>query len=197
MTFLSLEHALGSVSKVRILDLLCSQPGRLFTEAEVGREIRMSPNTVNLAIKDLEEEGLVVRSSSASREFRLNPSHPMQEALQRLFQATGAPRAKVRDELEHRLPSRVSVVLFGSSAFHRFRASEPKDIDVVIVGKDKDEAAGASLIVRDVLRTIRPTPVRPILLDAASLRARWDSPLLASIRRDGVHLFGPPLEAHL
>lgn len=134
-----LDDMLDSKSKTRILRLLFGFPGREFTEREIADMIGMSPNTVNLALRDLRKTNVFVYK-------RIGRSHSYQcdrdSVLFPLFTELFARERLAKDELMGLLKKKLkdigTCILFGS--FARGEEEFDSDLDLLIIADDKAQA---------------------------------------------------------
>lgn len=188
-----LDPILGTGSKVRVLRLLAATPDRWITEAQASRQLGLSPNTVNLALQDLRAAG-VVEAAPGDRPspVRLAAS-PLRPVLQTLFASETKAVELLRDAVRPLLTVDSTCILFGSAARGEMRPDS--DIDILLVAPTRDAAARLDVeIVRAGRRVIR-RDFRSIYLTPGQLRAKWDTPLVKSIREEGVPLGRRGLEA--
>lgn len=193
-SFSWLEPALGTPSKVRILRVLCWRPDAWFSEADLSRAIRMSPNTVNLALRDIGRVGLLESQvGGRGHSVRLRASSPMASAIRRLYQTENDAVEDIRRAIRPLVPDGSACILFGSAA--RGDMGPKSDIDVLFIAPTRDAAATLDVLATRAAYGVFPGRYRSIYLTPTMLRKRWNQPLVESIRRDGVLLGGSPLEA--
>lgn len=181
-----LDPILGTSSKVALLRLLVRRPDLWLTEAEASRQLGLSPNTVNLALRDLRAAG-VVESAPGNRPspVRLSSS-PLRPVLQAMFASESKAIDLLRDAVSPLLMADSACILFGSAARGEMRPNS--DIDLLLISPTRDRAARLDVeIVRAGRRIIR-RDFRSIHLTPGELRAKWETPLLKSIRKDAVPL---------
>lgn len=170
-----LEAAFGSESRVRILRLLVAEPPRAFTEREIASAVGMSRNTVNLALKRLEEAELVsVEAVGNAHAVRLRAEGAMREALQHVFEAEGRVWEATIDVIRSALPHDAACYLYGSSA--RGSARAQSDVDLLIVAKDKETAAEVAYAVAVKVHRSVPARLHVIALEAKDAWARAKRP---------------------
>ncbi|MBI4393196.1 MAG: nucleotidyltransferase domain-containing protein [Euryarchaeota archaeon] len=187
------ERALGSASKIRILRLLSRSPDRIFNEAEIARNVRMSPNTVNLALRDLKAGGLVTtHGSGRGEQVQFRSASTFSEPLRRLFKSEEELAQALVSTIAGVLPSDVVCVLFGSVA--RGEATAESDIDVLLVAKSHDAAAEAGVRVRRAARAIYKGRYNMLHSTPSELRRAWETPLIRSVRTDCIPISTKRLE---
>lgn len=188
---MSLSEILGNRSHVRLLQVLFRFPDRWFTGSELASEVRMSPNTVHLALRRLEDFSLVERAPGGG--FRLAPDHPLREPLRELFAGSAEAYARLAKEAAGYVPGGVSALLFGSAA--RGTAGKGSDVDVLVVGATRSHAVQAEILLGKALKPLYGSPIRFITMSRRELRARRGDSLVRSILAEGVPIVGPRLEA--
>jgi predicted nucleotidyltransferase len=186
------DSALGSAAKVRILRALSRSPDRWFTEAELARAVAMSPNTVNLAVRELAAAGVVrLLALGRAHQVGLNPSSPMSGVVAELFRSETKAVDTLAEAVQKVLKKGESCVLFGSAARGEMVAGS--DVDLLIVAPTWDAAAEASLQIGQAARRLFAAKYRMLHYTPSELRRKWDTPLLQAVRREGVLLAGRPL----
>lgn len=192
MAIIPLDVVLGSASKVRVVRALVLTPG--LTEAELARSVRMSPNTVNLVVSELEAAGILERQGPArGGRLSLAKERADAQALSVLFREEAGTLQRLRAALRPVVGSTASCILFGSVA--RGEASPRSDADVLVLAKTFDRGTEVCAEARLELIKLLPWPARFIILTPRDLRAKWDEPVVRNIRREGLLLAGKPLEA--
>ncbi|HEV8359707.1 MAG TPA: nucleotidyltransferase domain-containing protein [Candidatus Thermoplasmatota archaeon] len=190
------DPVLGSTAKVRVLRALSRAPDRVFTEAELARAVRMSPNTVNLAVRDLARAGVVdIRAAGHAHEVRLEQASLLGQAVVELFRAEAGGLDHLARAVRGALKRGESCVLFGSAARGTMTASS--DIDLLIVAPTWDAAAEASVRIGQAARRVWPTRYHALHYTPTELRKKWGTPLLRAVREEGVLLGGKPLEEYV
>ena len=87
-----LDDMLDSKSKVRILRLLFRFPEREFTEREIARMIKMSPNTVNLALNNLRKTNVFVyKRLGRTHSYRCDADSVLFPLFKMLFELSKKP----------------------------------------------------------------------------------------------------------
>lgn len=192
MAIVPLDVVLGSASKVRVVRALVLTPG--LTEAELARSIRMSPNTVNLVVSDLEAAGLLEREGpTRGGRLSLATQRADAEALTALFRDEAGTVDRLRRALRPIVGSTASCILFGSVA--RGEATSRSDADILVVAKTFDRGTEVCADARLEILKLLPWPARFIILTPRDLKAKWDEPVLRNIRQEGLLLAGKPMEA--
>lgn len=187
-----LEDILGSKTKVTILRLLCAHPGREFTLRELSLEVGRSLGSVHPATQQLLDTRIVLtRRVGRSRTVRINPAHPLYDALEALFRQEGSALVRVAqafaDAAAH--PGVEAVVLFGSVA--RGQPSVRSDIDVLVAVDDLRRADAVRKVATSLLDRFDAN-VSPLVLTSAEITRRLADfdPLLVTIAAEGKLLRG-------
>ncbi|MHB8585188.1 MAG: nucleotidyltransferase domain-containing protein [Thermoplasmatota archaeon] len=170
-----LEAAFGSDSRVRILRFLVSRPPMAFTEREIAHAIRMSRNTVNRAINQLADAGLLrVETLGNAHAVRLAADGPVLAALRSVFAAEGTVWNAALASIRGALPKDAACYLFGSTAHGEANAAS--DVDLLIVTKDRETAADAAYAVEVKVARSVPARLHIIALDASEAARRAKRP---------------------
>lgn len=190
------DPVLGSSAKVRVLRALARNPDRSFTEAEIARAIGMSPNTVNLAVRELAGTGVVrLRDFGRAHQVALNRDAPLAGPVLELFRSETTAVDLLARAVRGAVKKGESCVLFGSAA--RGAMEPTSDVDLLIVAPTWDAAAEASVRIGQAARRVWPAKYRMLHYTPAVVRKKRDTPLLRAIRAEGVLLAGKPLEDFL
>lgn len=123
--------------QTKILEIYFNNPEKEYYVRELARLIKKEPGVFQRDLNKLEEFGILESYIlGKSRFFRLNKKHQLYMELQALFKkAVGIePRLK---ELINKMPSVKKAFIYGSVAKGSEMSSS--DIDLFIVGSDKDE----------------------------------------------------------
>lgn len=201
-----LAFALGTPAKVATLRVL-SVVGEPLTQREVARRAGVQHRAVSRALDDLVSLSLVtLKEGGRDHRVRLNEGHRLATPLRSLFQAEAEHFRTLRVVLaeEARAMARriglVNLVLFGSVA--RALDGVGSDCDLLVVAREPagiDAALAALVPVARHLEGSHGCHLRPIgyALKDAARRWRAKEPPFPGIRRDGLVVFGPPLEDSL
>lgn len=191
-----MEDVLGSRSKVRILRLLSGDPGRSWTEREVAASVSMSPNTVNLAVRDLRDLGLLeFRRVGRTHLLRLLPGTEIAGALRETFDRERRVWKRVEAAIARAALPRTACYLYGSSA--RGTAGGDSDIDLLVVASTQEKAEEAAHRIRAAVAAVFPARLDVIPLGADAARSRSRGPLLKSVLREGRPLTPTRIEGFL
>jgi hypothetical protein len=200
MLFRTLDAALGSTAKVRILRALLP-----LTASVSGAEARAlsgvrSAGGMWTALDELTELGILERDDTRRIQlFRINRDHDLVAPLAALFDAESRRMTRLRDALHEILDGgavrehTLSIIVFGSNA--RGDARPTSDLDLLVV----TEAAAQVERVLEVLIGGIPQIRRrfglrasPLVLDKARVveRFRDGDPLMQNVLSEGRTLFG-------
>ena len=141
-----LGKLLGSKTKVNLLSVLVSHPGRTIIESELAKEAGVSASETNRQMTNLVSVGLVsLERAGKSKIYQVNQSHFLYEPLRALFRTL----EDVYREIAYDITTFVTetsevktIILFGSLASGKVKddlVKEPSDIDIVILVEDKDK----------------------------------------------------------
>lgn len=99
-----LLKAFGYSPKLRIIDILLTNPFFDFSKEELTRELGMSKQTLYKNFKDLEELGLVLYSRKIGRAvmYKVNRQHPMMRKLDEMTNEISLQMAE--KEMEKQTP---------------------------------------------------------------------------------------------
>jgi predicted nucleotidyltransferase len=193
-----LDNILGTIARVRVLRAL-DRAAHPMTIVALQKETRLAYNAVNKAAKSLAQAGLAAETPTGSGTvFGLNQNHPFSAGLQALFTAERARRRAVERAVEtwadEQKPSPLAVWLFGSVA--RKEDTFSSDIDLAVVGRDKQQTQGYAAKLRETLSPIAERHLlRPSILpyDATEILGlrRENAAMWANLTRDAVPLYGP------
>jgi DNA-binding transcriptional ArsR family regulator len=169
-----MDDLLGNRSKIRVLRLLVGDPARVWTEREIARALRASPNSVNLAARALRDQGILdFRRIGRSHAIRIRSELGVAKRVEQLFVQESQGWEDFKHAVTGAVPAGTACYLFGSVA--RGESSASSDVDLLVVAGTRREAED---VVAD----------DPELRDHADrglrdgLRARWRGKLgLASV----------------
>jgi predicted nucleotidyltransferase len=194
--FHPIDSLLGSVGAIRILRLLAST-GSAFAPPDAAERTGLDRSGVGTILQRLTRAGVVEALGSGRRpQFRLNPSHPIAKALERLFAEergrVDAVFTVLRRAIAALHPAPAAVWLVGSVA--RGADTPASDVDVVVVRDHQplpeapDAWEDAAAEVSSLGTTL--AVIRLSLADVARLRAARD-PRWETWSRDAIVLHGP------
>jgi transcription initiation factor IIE alpha subunit len=132
-----LEDLLDSKSKIRIIRTFFLYQGKDFTEREIAEFIEMSPNTVNLAMREIRKTNIFsFRKIGKAHAYRLNKSSALYEPLKDIIDGEKKTRKDMFDMIRNALKNSLSCVVFGS--FARGEEEFDSDLDLLIIAQDKE-----------------------------------------------------------
>lgn len=190
-----LDEAFGNRARVRVLRVLAADPRRAWTERELAQAVRMSPNTVNLAVRALSKAGLLsVRRIGRTHAVELRPSAVI-ETLKGFFAEERRMMDLVEARIRDALPPGCAAYLYGSSL--RGDSGTDSDVDLLIVAEDDALAEQAAGDVGSLVPAVFPARLEIVALGRAKYRRRARGPLMRRIAREGKPLGPKRLEDFL
>lgn len=183
----------------RILAVLAETTAELNLRT-VARLARVSPAQASRVLPDLVRLGLVERQEvPPSALFSLVDDNIASRAVRALSRARDAVLEELGAVAGTLDPVPASVIVFGS--FARGEADEASDIDVVFVrppdvGEEDDRWAAAVEEWRTAVRRLTGNRVQVLEVDHSdvSRRLRSTKPLWVDVMRDGIAVYGAPIE---
>ena len=191
-----LDHALGSIARVRVLRELALHGGFVSVSSLVA-SARVDPVSARNAVRVLEEIGLVeTQGGLRSRLYRLSPRDSLSGPIRQLFRKEASRWSTLEDGLRRAIrelsPRPLAAWLYGSSA--RREDVPQSDIDVMIVTEER-HLESQSQELRDRVWKLRlPLASRANVTgmsekDFLSLQRRQPR-LWTNIKRDAIPLLG-------
>jgi len=143
-SFMYLDRIIGSKTKVNLLSVLVSRPGRSIIESDLAKEAGVSVSEAGRQITDLVTIGLVAfERVGKSKVYRVNQSHFLFEPLRVLFRSLDEVYREIAGDVTSFIRGSggvKAVILFGSLVSGRVRedfVDTPSDLDLVIVVEDE------------------------------------------------------------
>ncbi len=166
-----LDDMLDSKSKIRILRLLFRFPEREFTEREIARMIKMSPNTVNLALNDLRKTNVFLyKRIGRTHSYRCDPDSVLFPLFKELFGGERGMRDELISFLKDGSEGVGTCILFGSFARNEERFDS--DLDILIITENKTNAeARVEELAGDLARRFSIT-LAPIIFTTGELEEK-------------------------
>lgn len=201
-----LDDVLGSKSKVRLLRLFAASTQPL-SGREAGRRVGMAKRTVDLALRELNRSGILMREYTPAQSlYRINPEHilvktailPMfaaeQGSADALFDAVRVMIGKARQNAHAEI---VWAGIYGSVA--RGDDDLESDLDLAIVTRTPDQSRALhdalgesqmSLMMRFGRR------LSPLVLSVPQLKrlAAANDPLISALERESRRVSGAKTE---
>ncbi|HUR68267.1 MAG TPA: nucleotidyltransferase domain-containing protein [Candidatus Thermoplasmatota archaeon] len=188
-----LDSLFGSRARVRILRELCEDPGRVWTERELAHAVGMSPNTINLAIRQLRDAGVMdFRRIGRTHAVKLRDDLKLIPSLRRIFELESGAIAMLRGAIEQALPTGVACYLYGSTI--RGDATQESDVDVLLIARDEAGAEDAGARVLEAAHEAIPSRVEVITYTARKFRQKRNSAFLRAVLKEGLPLGTTRLE---
>jgi len=191
-----LETLLGSRARVRLLRVLCLDPARVWTERELAHAVEMSPNTVNVAVAQLRDAGVLdFHRVGRTHAIRLRSGLGVVDHLRLIFAAETGTWDAIAKRIEQALPPGVACYLYGSTA--RKTAGRRSDIDILVVARDQEKAMDAAGSITEAARTVFPTGYEVVAMTVKDLRSRKRGAFVQNVIKDGLQIGPTSLEALL
>lgn len=188
-----MDDLFGNRSKVRLLRSLAKDPKRVWTERELAKNLGMSPNSINIAARELRDAGIIdFHRIGRSHAVRLRSDLKLGSSLEAVFLQENLLWQDWKDAVLGAVPFGVACTLYGSTA--RGTADATSDVDLLIVADSKEAAEEVASKVREASASVMPLPLEIIALDKATARRRRSSPLFRGIVKEGQPLSHTKLE---
>ena len=186
-----LDDMLDSKSKVRILRLLFRFPERDFTEREIAKMIKMSPNTVNLALNDLRKTNVFLyKRIGRTHSYRCDPDSVLFPLLEGLFKQERQMREDLITLLKEGLECVGTCILFGS--FAREEEGFDSDLDILIVAKNKEKAKAISEHLAEYLSLRFSITLAPMIFSPGELKEKRQKRYIKEALSEGMIIAGKP-----
>lgn len=185
-------------------ELVVLAPGEDVSGRELARRVGASPEGVRKVLRTMERHGLVEAIEvPPARRYRLNREHLASEAVAALAGLRTRLFERIAEVVAGWDPEPVNVTVYGSAA--RGDGDLDSDIAILVVAPDSavpgeytwQGSAGGELLDRVHAWTGNRAEITEYLLSEVRAMARAHHGLLDEIRRDGVTVFGPSLDAVL
>lgn len=187
-----LETVFATSLQVRLLRLLHRDSKKYWTEREAARAIGSPAPSARKVFRRLESLGLLeIRQAGRTHLVRPRQDLVINERIRFVFQMESSTLAEIWRAVKAGLPSAVSCYVFGSTA--RGTAGPASDLDLLVSGRDRNQAQAAAEAVRRAIRSYAPTPTNVVALSHKELGKRRYRRLAANIKREGQRLAGPDL----
>lgn len=189
-----LDDMLDSKSKVRILRLLFRFPEREFTERDIAGMIKMSPNTVNLALSDLRKTNVFLyKRLGRAHSYRCDPDSVLYPLLKELFGQELQMREDLFTLLKEGLEGVGSCVLFGS--FAREDEVFDSDLDVLIVAKDKEKAGMLADNLAEILSRRFSITLAPMIFSPEEFEEKRQKKFIREALSEGKVIVGTSISS--
>ena len=189
-----IENLLGSKVKVKLLRVL-SETRTAFTLQDLKNETELSLGIIHKSIKDLVEEGILIKIKGSRKErlFKFNTEDPFAHNIFELFEIEKTLQRKevvllhtwnVLDSAVAKIKEKSSLILlFGSQS--RGDATLRSDIDILVVPKNSQEE------ILDALRKVKSkNKINPTVISLESFKSeiKNDTLFYKNIKRDSLIL---------
>ena len=188
-----LDDILDSKAKIRILRMLFRYPGREFTEREIAQLIGMSPNTVNLALKDLRKTNVFLfKRIGRAHSLKCNRDSILFDIFSNLFKSEEQIKEALFDILQRNLVDIGSCIIYGS--FAKGDEEFDSDLDILIVTKNKlkaeDHVNEASAEILQYFSIV----VSPVILTEKEFKLKSKKPFIKKALETGILITGNDLK---
>lgn len=183
----ALDDMMDSRSKIRILRLLFRYPGKEFTEREMAEMIAMSPNTVNLALRDLRKTNVFAyKRLGRTHSYRCNKDSVHFAPLSALFDREREMWDSLVAALKEKLSGVVTCIIYGSFAEGKERFDS--DLDLLVVARDKSAAEELLAELAEDLRIRYSIVISPVVLTQDEMNEKKDLPFIKKALSEGIVL---------
>jgi len=180
-----LDGLMDSRSKVRIMRLLFRSPSREFTEREIARQIKMSPNTVNLALRDLTETNVFhFKRIGKTHIYSCNKNSILYPFLSDIFNDERKIIDTLTEALRVALTGAELVLIYGS--FVKGEEDAGSDIDILVVTKDKVKARNALERLNQTALDQYATPLSYAIYTNKEFDKNCDKPFIRNALAEGL-----------
>jgi uncharacterized protein len=184
-----LDGLMDSGSKVRIMRLLFRSPSREFTEREIASQIKMSPNTVNLALRDLTETNVFhFKRIGKTHIYSCNKNSVLYPFLFDIFKGERRIIDLLTDSIREALAGTELVLIYGS--FAKGEEEAGSDIDVLVVTKDKVKARNALEKLNQKALDQYATPLSYAIYTIKEFKKNRDKPFIRNALAEGLTIIG-------
>jgi predicted nucleotidyltransferase len=172
-----LEDILDSRSKVKILRLVYAFPQREFTEREIARDIKMSPNTVNLSLQDLRSTNLFhYKRIGRTHSYACNKESSLYPLLNGLFKEEAQVWNSMVGTIKESLSDAKRCLIFGS--FARGEEEFDSDLDLLVVTPDKERVKKTIGALSVELARVYSVTLSPFILTPKEFKEKADMPFI-------------------
>ena len=181
----ALDDLLGSKSKVKVFRFMFRYHEREFTEREVAEGIGMSPNTVNLALRDLRKTNVFVyKRIGKTHSYKCNDGSVHFPILERLFGQERELWDSLVETLKEKLNGSGTCILFGS--FAKGKEEFDSDLDLLMVARDKSAAEELLAELAEDLRIRYSIVISPVVLTQDEMDEKKDLPFIKKALSEGI-----------
>lgn len=188
-----LESLFDSRSKIRIIRLFFRYQGKEFTEREIADLIRMSPNTVNLALREIRKTNILLfRKIGRAHAFKLNQDSALYAHVRSIMEAEKSVEESMLSAIRRAVKGCLSCVVFGS--FARGEEDFDSDLDLLVIVEDKESIRGALEKLRMEVSRSFSTEVSTVVLTPDELKRKKNERFLKEAAKEGIVVSGKRLE---
>lgn len=188
-----ITEVFGTKAKTDVLRLLARDPHRTWTEREIAKVLSLSPNTVNLAARDLRNLGILeFHKIGQSHSIRLEPHLGISQRIGDVFDREADIWNDLQRSIRDVVPTGAACQLYGSTA--RGTATRTSDVDLLVVADSLEEAQELASRIRSAAAAVLPTALEIVALDRATARRRKHGRFMKNVLRDGHALSKTTLE---
>jgi predicted nucleotidyltransferase len=127
-------YMLEKYATIKAIQKVASQPNRAFSVRGLAAAAAISPGASRIALEYMKKKGIVsLTTIGRSHQFKANLESPLCRQWKILFNLDLLEDSKIVSALRQRIPSTVSILLFGS--FAKGTNDEKSDIDILVVSQ--------------------------------------------------------------
>ncbi|UCH88724.1 MAG: nucleotidyltransferase domain-containing protein [Thermoplasmata archaeon] len=191
-----LDSTLDSKAKIRILRTLFKHPDREFTEREIANIINMSPNTVNLALKNLRKTNVFTyKRIGGTHSYKCNKDSVLFNLFSDIFKKESQIRKTLFETLKKDFESIGSCVIYGSYA--KGEEEFDSDLDIMVIAKNKKKAEEKANKAADLILKRYSIVLSPIILTPKEFKLKSKKPFIKEALEHGIVISGKELDVYL
>jgi predicted nucleotidyltransferase len=178
-----LESLLSSRTILRLVKVLLSHPGKVFTVRKLAADANVSSSKAAVMVQELEKYGIIrIRPVGRSYLLTLNEhNYILNKILKQIIRAEKDTLDELIATLRKYLENEkiISAVLFGSVALKSER--QDSDIDLLIISNDFESAASIVSKAQGAVSSIFNGRLSPLIMNEQELIVKKKGPLVRSI----------------
>ncbi len=188
-----LENIFDTKSKIRILRLFYKFPEKDFTEREIADFVKMSPNTINLALRDIRKTDILTfRKIGRAHVYRLNKESAIYDRIADVFQTEEVVMESLINTIEDEMKREISCVLYGS--FARGTEEWDSDLDLLIITDNPKKTERRLKPLKSRIMVEFNTRLSAVVVTMSQFLRMWKKPLIQNAMKDGILVSGASLE---